>query len=132
MTIVTKLKVWAKRIKFDGVTLWFAAKSPATPWYAKALGLFVVAYAFSPIDLISDFIPVLGFVDDVLLLPALIWVTIRLLPAPVVRECREVAMQWLNEDGKKPQSLFGAGLVIIVWAASAFALWLWLWLRSYA
>ena len=73
MTIGDKLKNWAKQIKRDGVTLWFAGKHPATPWYAKALGVFVVAYALSPIDLIPDFVPVLGYVDDVLLLPGLIW-----------------------------------------------------------
>ena len=63
MTLGTTLKGWARRIKRDGVTLWFACKSPQTPWYAKALGAFVVAYALSPIDLIPDFIPVLGYVD---------------------------------------------------------------------
>ena len=77
MSIGTTLKTWAKRIKRDGVTLWFAGKHPRTPWYAKALGLFVVAYALSPIDLIPDFIPVLGYVDDVILLPVLIWLTVK-------------------------------------------------------
>ncbi len=57
MGISDTLRIWAKRIKRDGVTLWFAGKHPKTPWYAKALGLFVVAYALSPIDLIPDFIP---------------------------------------------------------------------------
>ncbi len=66
------LKGWARRIKRDSVKLWFAGKHPATPWCAKAVGLFAVAYALSPIDLIPDFIPVLGFVDDVLLPPGLI------------------------------------------------------------
>lgn len=69
----TQLRKWAARIKCDGVTLWFASKHPATPWYAKALGMFVLGYALSPIDLIPDFIPVLGYVDDVLVLPSLIW-----------------------------------------------------------
>lgn len=77
------LKSWAKRIKRDGVTIWFAGKHPRTPWYAKALGLFVVAYALSPIDLIPDFIPVLGYVDDLILLPILIWLTVKLLPPPL-------------------------------------------------
>ena len=77
MNIGTTLKTWAKRIKRDGVTLWFAGKHPRTPGYAKALGLFVVAYALSPIDLIPDFIPVLGYVDDVILLPVLIWLTVK-------------------------------------------------------
>ena len=77
MNIGTTLKTWAKRIKRDGVTLWFAGKHPRTPCYAKALGLFVVAYALSPIDLIPDFIPVLAYVDDVILLPVLIWLTVK-------------------------------------------------------
>lgn len=72
MTAVDRLKQWATQITRDGMTLWFAAKQPSTPWYAKALGVFVVAYAFSPIDLIPDFIPVLGYLDDLLLLPGLI------------------------------------------------------------
>ena len=88
MGISDTLRMWAKRIKRDGVTLWFAGKHPKTPWYAKALGLFVVAYALSPIDLIPDFIPVLGYVDDVLLLPGLIWLTLQLLPPDVLTECR--------------------------------------------
>lgn len=88
MGISDTLRMWAKRIKRDGVTLWFACKHPKTPWYAKALGLFVVAYALSPIDLIPDFIPVPGCVDDVLLLPGLIWLTLQLLPPDVLTECR--------------------------------------------
>lgn len=88
MGISDTLRMWAKRIKRDGVTLWFACKHPKTPWYAKALGLFVVAYALSPIDLIPDFIPVPGYVDDVLLLPGLIWLTLQLLPPDVLTECR--------------------------------------------
>lgn len=72
MRIIDSTKAWARRIKRDGVTLWFAKSHPRTPWLAKALGVFVVAYALSPIDLIPDFIPVLGYLDDVLLLPILI------------------------------------------------------------
>lgn len=86
-----RLKTWARRIKRDGLTLWFAGKHPRTPWHAKALGMFVVAYALSPIDLIPDFIPVLGYLDDVLLLPGLIWLTIKLLPPDVLQECRSQA-----------------------------------------
>ena len=85
------LKAWARRIKRDGVTLWFAGRHPRTPWHAKALGLFVVAYALSPVDLIPDFIPVLGYLDDVLLLPGLIWLAVRLLPPDVLAECRAQA-----------------------------------------
>ena len=125
MKIRYNLKAWAKRIKRDGVTLWFAGKHPDTPWYAKALGLFVVAYALSPIDLIPDFIPVLGYVDDILLLPALIWLTVKLLPAPVLSECRARADAWMAEKGSKPSSRAGAIMIIVFWIAIAVAAWLW-------
>ncbi len=125
MNIRMDLKAWAKRIKRDGVTLWFAGKNPRTPWYAKALGLFVVAYALSPIDLIPDFIPVLGYVDDVILLPVLIWLTIRLLPPEVLAECRSQADEWMQAQGTKPRSWFGAVLIVILWLAIGAAAWHW-------
>lgn len=125
MNASEKLKAWARRIKRDGVTLWFAGKHPRTPWYAKALGVFVVAYALSPIDLIPDFIPVLGYVDDVLLLPVLIWLTIKLLPADVVAECRLRADEWMREKGAKPRSRLGAILIVTIWMSFGVAAWLW-------
>jgi len=126
MRIIADLKTWAKRIKRDGVTLWFAGKNPRTPWYAKALGVFVVAYALSPIDLIPDFIPVLGYVDDVLLLPVLIWLTIRLLPPEVLLECRSQADGWMQREGSKPSSRAGAVLIVVLWLALGVAVWFWL------
>ena len=125
MTVSEKLKLWAKRIKRDGVTSWFAGKHPGTPWYAKALGLFVVAYALSPIDLIPDFIPVLGYVDDILLLPALIWLTVKLLPPSVLCECRVQAEAWMAEKGSKPRSKAGAIMIVVRWVALGAAAWLW-------
>ena len=109
-----------------GSTLWFAGKHPKTPWYAKALGLFVVAYALSPIDLIPDFIPVLGYVDDVLLLPGLIWLTLRLLPSDVLTDCRDQADAWMQTQGAKPRSMAGAVLVVALWLALGAAVWMWL------
>ncbi|WP_084301287.1 YkvA family protein [Comamonas badia] len=126
MSIGASLKAWAKRIKRDGVTLWFAGKHPGTPWYAKALGVFVVAYALSPIDLIPDFIPVLGYVDDMLLLPALIWLTVRLLPPEVLAECRGQADAWMQANGAKPRSRFGMVLIVLIWLAVGTAAWWWL------
>jgi uncharacterized membrane protein YkvA (DUF1232 family) len=126
MRISHNLKTWAKRIKRDGVTLWFAGKNPRTPWYTKALGVFVVAYALSPIDLIPDFIPVLGYVDDVLLLPVLIWLTIRLLPPEVLAECRSQADEWMQTKGSKPSSRAGALFVAVLWLAVGAAVWFWL------
>lgn len=125
MRISSTLRTWARRIKRDGVTLWFAGKNPRTPWYAKALGVFVVAYALSPIDLIPDVIPVLGYVDDVLLLPALIWLAIRLLPADVLAACRADADAWMRTQGAKPTSKAGAVLVVVVWIAMAVGAWWW-------
>ena len=126
MGISDTLRMWVKRIKRDGVTLWFAGKHPKTPWYAKALGLFVVAYALSPIDLIPDFIPVLGYVDDVLLLPGLIWLTLQLLPPDVLTECRGHADAWMQRQGAKPSSMAGAVLVVALWLLVGSALWVWL------
>ncbi|MDN8614308.1 YkvA family protein [Variovorax ginsengisoli] len=125
MRISADLKTWAKRIKRDGVTLWFAGKNPRTPWYAKALGIFVVAYALSPIDLIPDFVPVLGYVDDVLLLPGLIWLAIWLLPPEVLAECRSQADRWMQTQGSKPSSPAGAVLIVILWLAVGLAVWFW-------
>ena len=121
-----KLRQWARRIKRDGATLWFARKHPATPWYAKALGVVVVAYALSPIDLIPDFIPVLGYVDDVVLLPGLIWLAVRLLPADVLAECRQQADDWMQTRGSKPSSKTGAVLIVLLWIGIGAALWIWL------
>jgi len=130
MNIAERLKHWAKQIKRDGMTLWFAGKHPRTPWYAKALGVFVVAYALSPIDLIPDFIPVLGFVDDVLLLPGLIWLAIKLLPPDVLLECRSQAEAWIAARHAKPRSRSGAVLIVALWLAVAAAAGMWFMSRS--
>lgn len=122
----TTLKTWARRIKRDAITLWFAGKHPLTPWYAKALAVFVVAYALSPIDLIPDFIPVLGYLDDVVLLPLLIYATVRLLPVVVLAECRTRGDEWMQTQGSKPTSKFGAALIVVVWLAVGVGLWFWL------
>jgi uncharacterized membrane protein YkvA (DUF1232 family) len=126
MNLSARLKAWAKRTQRDGLTLWFAGRHQGTPWYAKAIGLFVVAYALSPIDLIPDFIPVLGYVDDVLLLPALIWLAIRLLPADVLQACRQEADAWLAAKHRKPRSRLGTVLVVGAWIAVGAAVLFWL------
>lgn len=120
------LRDWARRIKRDAVTLWFACRDPATPWLPKALCWFTVAYALSPIDLIPDFIPVLGYLDDVLLLPALIWLTVHLLPPEVIARSRERAEDWMARTGSRPASKAGMALVIGIWLAVAAGLAWWL------
>lgn len=130
MKVLEQIKTWARRIKRDSVTLWFAYKDPRTPWAVKGLCVFVVAYALSPIDLIPDFIPVLGYVDDALLLPGLIWLAVRLLPANVVADSRVRADKWLVTEGKRPVSRAGAVAIVVIWIAVAYATWRWWSVRS--
>lgn len=87
-----RLKHWARAIKRDVVALWLAARDPRVPWYAKAVAGMVAAYALSPIDLIPDFIPVLGYLDDLLIVPLGILVAVELIPEPVMTELRERAL----------------------------------------
>jgi uncharacterized membrane protein YkvA (DUF1232 family) len=127
--IFQSLKVWAKRIKRDALALWFARLHPSTPRLAKALGIFVVAYALSPIDLIPDFIPILGYLDDVILLPVLIWLTVRLLPIEVLAESRIKAEAWIAADNAKPRSYVGAVVIVVLWFAAAGLIGWWVWGR---
>ncbi|WP_250194358.1 YkvA family protein [Aquincola tertiaricarbonis] len=120
-----RLRQWARQLKRDGLTLWFAVRHPGTPWPAKALAALVVAYAFSPIDLIPDFIPVLGLLDEMLLLPAFIWLALRLTPAPVLAECRAQAQAWMDAARGRITHWWGAALVVAVWLAAAAGLWWW-------
>jgi uncharacterized membrane protein YkvA (DUF1232 family) len=126
------LGAWARRIKRDGLTLWFATRHPGTPWMAKALAAVVVGYALSPIDLIPDFIPVLGYLDDMLLLPALIWLAVRMLPPEVLAECRARADDWIARDAQRPRSVMGAVVIALVWTAVLAALAWWAWRRYFA
>ncbi len=115
MTLIEKLKSWAQLLKMDVLMIWFATKSPQTPWLPKAICIFIVAYALSPIDLIPDFIPVLGYVDDLVLLPILIWVAIRLMPNFILQESRILADQWLKKNQSKPKSNLGFLIVAVIW-----------------
>ncbi len=121
-----RIRAWAKTLKRDGLTLWFASRHPETPWYAKALAVSVVAYALSPIDLIPDFIPILGYVDEVLMLPGLIWLALKLTPPNVVEGCRGKADEWMRTKGAKPTSVVGAVVVVAIWIAVSYWLWRWL------
>lgn len=123
MSIIERIKTWARRIKRDAVTLWFAYRDPRTPWAVKALCIFVVGYALSPIDLIPDFIPVLGYLDDAILLPGLIWLAVRLLPQEVLSDCRERAEARMQEQGKRPTSKVGAVIVVLIWVLVACLAW---------
>lgn len=126
MQIFNQPRMWAAGIKRDALILWFACRHPMTPWYVKLLCLFVVGYAFSPIDLIPDFIPVLGYVDDVLLLPVLIRLAVKLLPADVLHDSRQKVIDWQNKQSAKPRSYLGAIFIVIVWALLLYWMVRWL------
>jgi uncharacterized membrane protein YkvA (DUF1232 family) len=123
--VAERIKTLARRIKRDSVTLWFAYRDSKTPLGVKLLCVFVVAYALSPIDLIPDFIPVLGYLDDALLLPGLIWLAVRLLPPEVVDDSRVKADTWMATQGRKPISKAGAVAIVLLWLALAHGAWAW-------
>jgi uncharacterized membrane protein YkvA (DUF1232 family) len=107
------LKERAKQLKTDIPAVFLALRHPRTPWTAKALAAVIVAYALSPIDLIPDFIPVLGYLDDALILPLLIALSIKLIPKNIMDECREESKNiWA---GGKPKSFKYAIPIIIIW-----------------
>jgi uncharacterized membrane protein YkvA (DUF1232 family) len=108
------IKAWAIRLKKEVMTVYLACKRRDTPWYARLLGIVVVGYALSPIDLIPDFIPVLGYLDDLLLIPLGVWLTIRLIPKNIMDECRVQAEEAFK--GSKPESRIAAVIIILIWA----------------
>lgn len=114
-----RLKAWAGTLKQDVMTLWFACKHPRTPRLAKILAIMTAAYALSPIDLIPDFIPVLGYLDDLIIVPVMIYLTVRLIPEDVLRECRRQAAQWLEERRQKPKSYVAAIVIVLIWLVIA-------------
>ena len=105
-------------MKRESLALYYAARDARTPWYAKVLAGAIVAYALSPIDLIPDFIPVLGLLDELLLLPAAIWLALRLVPASVLEDSRRRAEAALD----RPTSRRAAIAIVLVWIACAVAL----------
>jgi uncharacterized membrane protein YkvA (DUF1232 family) len=110
---------WAKRTRRDALALWFVARDPATPLWLRAFLWFVVAYALSPIDLIPDFIPVLGYVDEAILLPLAIWFAVRHIPGPQMADARERA----GQVSAKPRSWSGAIIIVLLWFALAWLTW---------
>lgn len=120
--LLEKAKAWARNLKRDVVALWIAARDPRTPFSAKLVAGAVAAYALSPIDLIPDFIPVLGYLDDLLIVPLGILIAIRLIPEPLMADFRQQA---LERDGK-PKSMAAASAIIVIWLVSITALAYWL------
>jgi uncharacterized membrane protein YkvA (DUF1232 family) len=127
MTVFDSIRQWARRIKQDAVMLWFAYRDPRTPWLPKIICMVAVAYALSPVDLIPDFIPVLGYLDDAILLPAFIWLAVRLLPVEVVNDSRVLAQEWLQTNGRKPVNRWGLVFVLLVWSVLLLLVVVWWW-----
>ena len=103
----------AKNLKKELYAIYLAYKDPRVPWYAKVIAIIVVGYAFSPIDLIPDPIPVLGYLDDLILVPLGIALVIKLVPPDVLNACREEAQNRLMES--RPKNWFAAGIIILIW-----------------
>ncbi|MBY5837273.1 DUF1232 domain-containing protein [Rhizobium leguminosarum] len=111
MQLISKAKNWAKSLKRDIVALWLAARDPRVPWHAKAVAGAVAAYALSPIDLIPDFIPVFGYLDDLFIVPLGIMLAIRLVPVEVMNELRTEATGRIE----RPPSRVGLIFILAVW-----------------
>jgi uncharacterized membrane protein YkvA (DUF1232 family) len=111
-------KQWARTIRRDAHALYLAARDPRVPWYAKAVAITVAAYAFSPIDLIPDFIPVLGYLDDLILLPLGIRLVVALIPDEVMAEYRIKA----DDAARRPVSKAGMLAIVMLWLIGAAAL----------
>lgn len=107
------LKARAKKLKTDIPAILLALKDKETPMIAKVFGTIVVAYALSPIDLVPDFIPVLGYLDDVLLLPMLVVLTLKFIPKEVIDKCREQS-EGMWKDGK-PRKWYYAIPIVMIW-----------------
>jgi len=117
---IAALKRWAAAIKVDVIALWLAARDPRVPWLAKLVAGMIAAYALSPVDLIPDFIPILGYLDDLIIVPLGILLAVRLISADVMRELRTEASR-----RAKPMSRLGLVMVISVWLlAAGVVLWM--------
>jgi uncharacterized membrane protein YkvA (DUF1232 family) len=121
--LIERLKRWANELKAQLLTLWFCRSHPDTPLLAKVAAAFVVAYAFSPIDLIPDFIPVIGHLDDLVIVPFGIFLVLRLIPAHVIAASRQKSDLWIAEKKNKPTNYFVAILIVTVWLALAYWVW---------
>jgi len=109
-----QLREWARLLKRDVVALWLAARDPRVPLAAKILAGFVAAYALSPIDLIPDFIPVLGYLDDLLIVPLGIWLALRMIPSDLMAGFRATAA-----ERARPTSYWAASAVVVLWLVVA-------------
>ncbi|WP_046178367.1 YkvA family protein [Domibacillus tundrae] len=121
---MNRLKNWAKQLKRRLFVLYFAYQDERVPWYAKVFTACVVAYAFSPIDLIPDFIPVLGYLDDLILVPLGIFLALKMIPEPVIADC-EVKAEELIKNGK-PKNWVAGAAVLFIWVLALSWIGVWM------
>lgn len=124
MKIFAGWKQRAAELQKEIYAIYLAAKDPAVPWYAKVLAACVVAYAFSPIDLIPDPIPILGYLDDLILVPLGIYLVLKMIPNEVMAECREKAAKTMSQN--RPRNWIAAGIIIGIWIILAVLAVLWI------
>ena len=122
-TLFEHVRQWARTLRRDVLALYLAARDPRVPWYAKAVAACVAVYALSPIDLIPDFIPILGYLDDLVIVPLGIWLAIRLIPPFVLEELRQAAIARYQQH---PKSWVGAAIILVLWGLAGGAVVWWL------
>jgi uncharacterized membrane protein YkvA (DUF1232 family) len=113
--MLSHLKIWARKLSRDGHAVYLAARDPRVPWHVRILAITVAGYALSPIDLIPDFIPVVGYLDDLIILPLGIWLVIALMPEDVMAECRSQAAA----AGIRPVSRTGMIAIVAIWIVAS-------------
>jgi uncharacterized membrane protein YkvA (DUF1232 family) len=121
--MLQRLQRWARTLKNDGMTLWFCCRHLGMPLLPKVFALIVVGYFLSPIDLIPDFIPVIGYLDELVLLPVCIYLILRMVPAPVLSESRARAAAWFEARHPKPRNVVAALVIVLVWLLLLGWLW---------
>lgn len=125
MSLLITLKAWAKRLKKDVMTVYFAGKNPQTPFVLKLLAIFIAAYALSPIDLIPDFIPVIGYLDDLIIVPVGVYVILKYLPQAILTQARYDAQTLIE----RPSNHIAAGIIISVWLVIIILAGIWAYTR---
>ena len=121
------LESWKRRageLKIEVYTIYLAYKNPRVPWYARIFAACVIAYAFSPIDLIPDPIPILGYLDDLVLVPLGLLLAMKMIPKDVLVECQERAQNLLNKD--KPTNKIAAVVIVLIWLALLALILVWM------
>jgi uncharacterized membrane protein YkvA (DUF1232 family) len=121
MKLLVALQQWARAIKRDIIALWLGTRDPRVPLLAKLAGGFVAAYALSPIDLIPDFIPILGYLDDMILVPLGIMAVVRMIPREVIADLRQQAAL----VAERPSSRIAAVIIVTIWVSALLALAVW-------